>query len=126
MSSIVFSQKRKQHIAFIALNIFAVAIAAITDPRSREPRGSSRLVFAAGKVNVRSTAKTFYFKLSRRRAEMSRVGGVCGCIRQRRFKHADERLQPNDSRKYRAIPDLGIDHKRGPLCHLQLVKLCCG
>ncbi len=47
---------------------------------------------------------------------MSRIRVIGGSIRQRRFERANERFQPHNSRKNRAIADLRINHKCRPLC----------
>src|SRR6266404_7265030 len=85
----------------------------------REPKGSCRQDFGAGKVNLRE----LNFSSARWRAEM---GGMC-CVSVRIIQHRIERSRKwrnsGKSRKDRPISNFGIEHERGPLRHLQQMKI---
>src|SRR6266487_621451 len=85
----------------------------------REPKGSCRQDFDAGKVNLHE----LNFSSAGWRAEM---GGMC-CVSVRIIQHRIERSRKwrnsGKSRKDRPISNFGIEHERGPLRHLQQMKI---
>src|SRR5438874_22994 len=85
----------------------------------REPKGSCRQDFGAGKVNLRE----LNFSSARWRAEM---GGMCfvslGVI-QHRIERSQKRRYSGKSRKDRSISNFRVEHERRPLRHLQQTEI---
>ena len=54
---------------------------------------------------------------------MGFVRGVSGSVIEHRVNGRDKRFQPDESGKNRAVPNFAVKHERGPLRHLQQMKI---
>src|SRR6266404_1577302 len=77
----------------------------------REPKGSCRQDFDAGKVNLHE----LNFSSARWRAEMGGVCCVSPCIIQHCIERSHKWRSPSKSRKDRPISNFAIEHECGPL-----------